>query len=225
MEKYAYETMLKKDNLIENYIQHVKRLKRSLKLLKLDCKLDFEKLYKDLLELENCVVRVQTDGDKIQLSSRKYEYDNKKSFILDIDRKIKKINNIDNIIKGKIGEIYKKRLKEAKQNGFDECLLINNLNQITEGCVTNIFFIKGNEIHTPALESEILAGITRANLLDEFKKTKYKVIERFILYDEIESFEGAFVSNSIMKIMPIEKIKNIKFDIMKTLEVIAEIKI
>ena len=55
-------------------------------------------------------------------------------------------------------------LKEALKEGYDEALLLDTENFISEGSGENLFVIKNNELLTPYLEAS-LDGITRKAII------------------------------------------------------------
>ncbi len=57
-------------------------------------------------------------------------------------------------------------LAYAAERGATEAILINTAGQVCEGTGSNIFFVFGDEIITPTLESGPLAGITRGLVLE-----------------------------------------------------------
>ena len=52
-----------------------------------------------------------------------------------------------------LGSIY------AKENDYQNCILINEKKELVEALNANIFLIKGNEILTPSLDSGCINGI------------------------------------------------------------------
>ena len=93
----------------------------------------------------------------------------------------------------------------AKQNGYLEAVLLDHAGNIAEGPGENIFFITGNELHTPKL-GKILAGITRDAVITFAAELGYTTIERDITLDELPSFESAFYTGTAAEVSPIEKI-------------------
>lgn len=62
-------------------------------------------------------------------------------------------------------ESYDKALNEARRDGFQEALYANDAGLVTEGCVTNLFFVRDGRLLTPRLECGVLPGILRTELL------------------------------------------------------------
>jgi branched-subunit amino acid aminotransferase/4-amino-4-deoxychorismate lyase len=110
---------------------------------------------------------------------------------------------LDDLKIGSYGkEFYLKKL--AKNLGFDDCLFCDE-KYIYETTTANIFFTRGDEIFTP--KSRIYKGILRQKIINY-----NKVQERDIFVDELSDFDGAFISNSILKFFPIQQINNFKFN-------------
>ena len=95
--------------------------------------------------------------------------------------------------------------REAKKLGAYDALLINRDGYITEGTRTNFFCIKDQTIYTPP-EKDILLGVTRKAILKVAKENGYEVVEKDIKIDDVSSYDGAFVSSTSSKIIPIKNI-------------------
>jgi len=76
---------------------------------------------------------------------------------------------------------------EARNAGFDSVLWLDGAtHSFVEECgVMNIFFVIGDEVVTPALNGNILAGITRDSAIRLMRDSSVEVIERDISVDEI----------------------------------------
>ncbi len=107
--------------------------------------------------------------------------------------------------------------EEAKSNGFDEGIMINTENNITECSVANIFFIKNKKVITPTIHDGILPGITRNHIIDICNSNGYPVIEKEISIAEALDADEAFQTNSLIGIQPISHIneKNYIIDLTK----------
>lgn len=95
--------------------------------------------------------------------------------------------------------------KKAKELGAYDALLINHNDFILEGTRTNFFTIKDKIIYTP-LEKDILLGVMRKAVLKVALENNFQVIEKNIKLDDIKSYDGAFVTSTSSKIMPIKSI-------------------
>lgn len=98
-----------------------------------------------------------------------------------------------------------------KDKSVFEVLLQNDNGFITEGSRTNVFFVKGNEIIT-AESKYILEGITRKYVLSACLKAGITVREGLVNKNEITSLDGAFISGTSLKVLPISTIEGISLD-------------
>ena len=90
---------------------------------------------------------------------------------------------------------------------MDERIFLNTKNQISEGTVSNIFFVKNGKIFTPALFCGLLPGIIR-----EYLCNTESVTETIIYKNEIEQYEECFITNSLMGIMPVRQLAQKRFE-------------
>ncbi len=96
--------------------------------------------------------------------------------------------------------------QRAKADGYDEALLLNEAGCIAEAATANIFIVSQGTVVTPDEESGILPGITRDVIIELCKKLGIGIELRQILADEIVEADEAFISNSIVEIMPVTEI-------------------
>lgn len=96
--------------------------------------------------------------------------------------------------------------RAAAAAGINEKVFINTKGQISEGTVSNIFFVRKNMIYTPQLSCGLLPGILR-----EYVMSKFSVVETIIYPDELMYYEECFVTNSLMGVMPVRQLGNICF--------------
>lgn len=101
---------------------------------------------------------------------------------------------------------YELLFNSATKKGFDEALILNHLGYITETTRANIFFVKGGVLFTPALNCGCLPGITRRVVFDLAPRFKIKIYEGNYLPTDLYSADEAFLTNSLMGIMPIDSL-------------------
>jgi branched-chain amino acid aminotransferase group I len=97
--------------------------------------------------------------------------------------------------------------REAEAAGGDEALLLNERGAITEGSISNIFFVTKRELMTPSLGSGILPGIARETVLKMASDLKITASEPEIKVEDLSQFDEAFLTNSVMEIMPLVEIR------------------
>ena len=91
----------------------------------------------------------------------------------------------------------------ARAAGCDEAILLNEQGYLAEGSTTNIFLASNGELITPSLESGVLSGITREAVLEIARASNIKTLERQVELKELIESEEAFVTNSILELMPL----------------------
>ncbi|QGT99388.1 aminotransferase, class IV [Candidatus Syntrophocurvum alkaliphilum] len=110
---------------------------------------------------------------------------------------------IDNNLRNKINEIL------MNSNVYEVILLDRNA-FITEGSRSNLFFVKNNSLYTAPL-ADVLPGITRGYIIDIAKSLNYDVIEKPIHLNELNMFDGVFLTGTSPKVLPIKTIDDIKY--------------
>ena len=94
----------------------------------------------------------------------------------------------------------------AKENGYENCLLLNEKKQIVEALNGNLFLVKGDVIKTPPLKDGCLKGIMRKQILDILADLfDYDVQEVSISPFELQKADEMFVTNVITGIQSITK--------------------
>ena len=92
---------------------------------------------------------------------------------------------------------------EAKRRGADDAVFLGSGDIVLEGPVTNIWWRDDDVLYTPALELGILAGVTRATLLEEAGAAEYEVREGVFPLDHVAAANEVFTSSSIREVMPV----------------------
>jgi branched-subunit amino acid aminotransferase/4-amino-4-deoxychorismate lyase len=98
--------------------------------------------------------------------------------------------------------------REARARGLDEGIFLNTLGQVAEGSVSNIFFVKDETVITPDIESGPLPGIMRGKVMEICRQKGIQVEERKVLPGELQGCEEAFITNSLLGVMPLVNIDN-----------------
>ena len=102
--------------------------------------------------------------------------------------------------------------QEAESRGYDDALMLDWKGQVAEATGANVFFIIGNEIHTPIPDC-FLDGITRRTVIEIAKVQGLKIIERKIEIDELSDFEQCFITGTAAEVTPVSEIDNFNFSV------------
>lgn len=99
---------------------------------------------------------------------------------------------------------------DAKQKGFDEALLLDMNENVAEAPGANIFIEKNGKLYTPSL-GNILAGITRATVIELCQVLDIEVIEKPISVAELKNADGAFFCGTAAEIVGIHTIDDVVY--------------
>lgn len=94
----------------------------------------------------------------------------------------------------------------ARQKGAREALFIDKKQQVLEGSSSNIFALCDGKLITPPLGSLILGGVMRQQLFGAATELGIVAIEQNLTLEEICAAEEAFLSNSLVELLPIGSI-------------------
>ena len=91
---------------------------------------------------------------------------------------------------------------EAIQLGVHEGILLNNKGEVTEGTVSNLFYVQNGTLYTPSVKSGILEGITRNSVIEIAISRRIRVIEKQVKPKDLLKAEECFITNTGYEIMP-----------------------
>ena len=95
----------------------------------------------------------------------------------------------------------------ARAAGYDEAIFLNEQGYLAEGSTTNIFLVSHGELITPCFESGVLPGITRDAVLEIARNLHIKATERWVQSNELIEAQEAFLTNSIVELMPLVSVE------------------
>ena len=208
----VFETMLVKEKpiLLAN---HIKRLNSGLITLGVNKKITQEEICAAVLKLNcsNCVLKIMVSEKNTIITTRQIPYkriDYEKGYSLGLSEVrrnaysnmtyVKSFNYVENIIER--GIIIDK--------GYNEALFLNTDGFLSEGAVSNIFFIKNGIIYTPKIKCGLLPGVVREFVIQNSSAMGFIVEEGEFTYEELLDAQGVFITNSIMGIMKVSKVDN-----------------
>lgn len=142
-----------------------------------------------VLPLEDSVYRIEKD---------QYEVELYKDFIVTkhLLSTIKSSNRMINVT----GSIF------ADENGYDNCLLINDEKNVIEALNGNLFMLMGNKLVTPPISEGCLNGVMRKQILALAKKIEtIEVEEAPISPFDLQKADELFITNVVRGIQPITK--------------------
>ena len=106
---------------------------------------------------------------------------------------IKSINYLDSLV----------AQSEAVASGADQAILLNERGFVAECSTSNIFLVVAEKLLTPSVESGILPGVTREEVIELALSLGVAVVEEEISLAVLLRADEAFMTNSIIEVMPI----------------------
>ena len=100
-------------------------------------------------------------------------------------------------LKSNNGQVYTLAGIFAEENGFDDCVLINEHKCLVEGIQSNVWLVYGKTIKTPSLSEGCVKGVLRTNLLNYLPKWGYEVSEERITPFELQRADEVWMTNTI----------------------------
>ena len=229
----VFETLRIIDNKIVFWEDHYFRLMSSMRIIRLDIPDNYtpDFLQKNILKLHKMVSKNGHSRIRINVfrfSEGKYTPDNNKSsfmiscneisspefkindgkYVVDLYKdyyldnqlisSIKTNNKIINVV----ASIY------AKENGLNNCVLLNKDKMVAEFINSNIFIIKNDQIFTPTIKSGCLNGVLRKNLINILKKCSYSISEIDISTFDLTQSDEVFGTNVIQGLFCVTNYRN-----------------
>src|SRR4030095_4562471 len=99
---------------------------------------------------------------------------------------IKSLNYLDHVLSW----------EEAQSRDFDEAVMLNERGEIVSATLANIFWITNGTIHTPALSTGALAGVTRECVIDIASKHFIPVVEGVYEMPDLLEADQIFLTSS-----------------------------
>lgn len=96
----------------------------------------------------------------------------------------------------------------AKRNKGDayDVIMLGSRGQVCEGTFTNVFIVKKGKVITPSLDSGILPGITRLNVIKLCESLHIDVEERWVEPSELYGADEMFLTHTSRGIVPVNEL-------------------
>jgi branched-subunit amino acid aminotransferase/4-amino-4-deoxychorismate lyase len=220
-----FETMHASGNKVQFFYEHMERLIRSMKHLKMEIPVRFSVdtygLQKDISKIlirnklfKGARIRMTVfrqnggfyapetnESDYIiecsSLNSSVYEF-NQRGLLVDLYEEMPKELNDFSRLK-LISSIYFVMAGIYRnENNLDECLILNTKGNIIEGISSNIFIVKENTIITPSIREGCLPGIMRQKVIELARKQGYVVQDDAVVkIQDIMTADEIFFTNAV----------------------------
>ncbi|MDM1377523.1 aminotransferase class IV [Myroides marinus] len=228
----VFETIKVLDNKVLFLEDHYFRLMSSMRILRMEIPMDFtmEFFQEEILKLTNSIestsnaLRVRfnvyrdAEGKYLPISrkigfiatievlnssvyvlnSTDYEIELYKDFYITshLLSTLKTNNRLINVT----GSIF------AEENGYQNCLLLNDAKNIVEALNGNIFIVKDKVVKTPPLSDGCVKGVMRKQIIELLQKnTDYVFEEGVVSPFELQKADELFITNVILGVQSITK--------------------
>ena len=98
--------------------------------------------------------------------------------------------------------------QEASDAGAREAILVKD-GLVTEGCSSNVCLVGNGTIVTPPLSDQLLAGVTRAVVLDLARKNGIVVEEREVPEEELTRADELFLIGTTIEVLPVSTLNGV----------------
>jgi branched-chain amino acid aminotransferase len=96
--------------------------------------------------------------------------------------------------------------EEAKREGYDEVVLLNERGEVSECTAANIFVVRNDKVVTPPLSSGCLEGVTRGVLMEIAAEAGTTVVEQTLRPDDLYAAEEVFITSTNRNVIGVKEI-------------------
>jgi len=97
-------------------------------------------------------------------------------------------------------------MQEALKRGAAEALMKNHRGELAECAMSNIFLVKNGAVRTPPTTAGLLAGVTRAFVLDLAAKTGIRAFEETLFEADAAAADEMFFTSTTREIVPVVRL-------------------
>ncbi len=106
---------------------------------------------------------------------------------------IKSLNYLDEVL----------AWEEAQAREFDEAVMLNERGEVVSATMANIFWVKEGTLHTPALSTGTVPGVTRAAVVELATRQFVPVIEGVYELADLTDAEEIFLTSASYGVAPV----------------------
>lgn len=216
--------------------QHFDRMKKSAQILKFSLPVNatphfFSQKISELLQANGHIAGARVrlsifrdaggfykpDGDhsgflieSLPLKTERYQL-NREGLVAGIFDEIKKpVNPLSNI-KSSNALLYILASVFARENGWNDVLILNSEGYLSEATSSNVFVVKEGRIHTPDLNQGCVEGVMRNLLLSVLPREGFSIHECTLLPEDLFDVDEVFLSNTISGVQWVKGFENKRY--------------
>ena len=108
--------------------------------------------------------------------------------------------------------LYVMAANYAREQGWDDCLVLNSGGRICESSISNIFCIRERVVYTPPLSEGPVAGVMRREVVALLQEAGISLSEEAISPDFLEGADEIFLTNALRGIRSVERFAGRTYD-------------
>jgi branched-chain amino acid aminotransferase len=167
-------------------------------------------------EIEFIIVAIPSENTVYTIEKSNYEVELYKDFF--IPKQLLSTLKTNNKMLQITGSIF------AKENDYDNCLVLNDEKNIVEALQSNLFMKMGNSVVTPPISDGCLNGIMRKQVIEIlYKMEGIEVKETSISPFDLQKADELFLTNVITGIQPITKYRKKEYTVNFSNEIVAKL--
>jgi branched-chain amino acid aminotransferase len=116
--------------------------------------------------------------------------------------------------------IYTAADEYARQNKFDEAIILNEHDKVADASIFNVFVIKDGIVYTPPAEDGPVKGVLRELLLTRL--ARHTIVEKSLTVQELYAADEIFLTNVIRGIRWVEYLDEKRLENKQTKELFAD---
>jgi len=101
-------------------------------------------------------------------------------------------------------------MQEAIKRQAFEALMRNHRGELCECAQSNFFVVSSGVVRTPPLDAGLLAGITRAFVLEIAAALGYRTREESLFEEDLANADEAFLTSSTKEIVPVVRVDDLR---------------
>lgn len=107
--------------------------------------------------------------------------------------------------------LYALAAQHARQQKWNEVVVLNQHGRVCDATIANIFFVKNEIVHTPQLSEGCVEGVMRAHLIESFTKNKIAIEEGLYTTAQLKDADEVFLTNAFYGIRWVKNFEGKQF--------------
>ncbi|HEX2919145.1 MAG TPA: aminodeoxychorismate synthase component I, partial [Edaphobacter sp.] len=99
-------------------------------------------------------------------------------------------------------ELYEQEYAQARADGFDEVLFLNERDELTEGAISTLFIVEGDHLWTPPLSAGVLPGVLRRHIL----ASRAEARQGKLTMSDLCKARAVYLGNSLRGMRPVSQV-------------------